>query len=102
MIEQTLSLAFERISQLEQELLQVRKMLSIHSVANLTTAAARDTYLKMFRHSGLSMIDGMPIEEWCIQEMKLQRDAILLHFEDADPGAAALLQQTLDDSQPDN
>lgn len=47
---------------------------------------------------GVTQIDDLSIMDWFQREKHAQLEAILLHFEDKDPGVAAFLQNLIDGS----
>jgi hypothetical protein len=51
------------------------------------------------QRSGISEIDGLPIDDWFQRQKHLQLEDILLRAEDRDPGYAALLQSLVDESR---
>jgi hypothetical protein len=51
------------------------------------------------KHVGLSTIDGLSIRDWFQKEKVDQTERILIHFENQNPGAAALLQLFIDEKR---
>ena len=86
----------DRISRLEAHVDHLQQENQLMMACLLTTNVDRDLFLTLFRKLGLDTVDGIPLDQWWATERESQRETMLLHHEDQNPGAAAWLQSLLD------
>ena len=71
--------------------------------SNVLQQAQIENLLTMFeflgKHVGLKTLDGLSIRDWFQKEKVDQTERILIHFEDKNPAAAALLQNFIDEKR---